>query len=202
MDESTRLRIFEPFFTTKSKGKGTGLGMPVVYGLMQSHNGLVDVVSQVGKGTSISLFFPIPKDRLPDPVEQPKVVPTNVEGTETVLIVDDEADVRYFLEVILKARGYRVLSARDAEEAIELLQSHPEEVHILFSDLGLPKLDGFGLSRRAKSLKPGLKTILTSGYADGSLKTRLVESGIEGFISKPYEVASLLQSLRAILDKR
>jgi len=170
--------------------------------LMQSHNGFVDVQSEVGKGTSIALFFPIPVDRVPNPVEQPSDSPKAVDGTETVLIVDDESDVRYFLEVILKSHGYRVLSARNGEEAMELVETHPDEIHLLFSDLGLPKLDGFGLSSSAKSLRHHLKTILTSGYTDGSVKTRMAEAGIDGFISKPYEVGALLQTLRAILDKR
>jgi len=201
MDEATRQRIFEPFFTTKPRGKGTGLGMPVVYGLMQSHNGLIDVQTEPGRGTSISLFFPIPAGPLPQNVEQPQDSPKAVDGTETVLIVDDEPDVRYFLEVILKARGYRILSARDAEEAIEKVRNHPDEVQVLFSDIGLPKLDGFGLSDRVKSLNPRLKTILTSGYADGSLKTKMTELGIDGFISKPYDVSALLQTIRNVLDK-
>jgi CheY-like chemotaxis protein len=201
MDEATRQRIFEPFFTTKSRGKGTGLGMPVVYGLMQSHNGLIDVQSEPGKGTSISLFFPIPTGPAPRNIELPSVPPQAVDGTETVLIVDDEPDVRYFLEVILKARGYGVISARDAEEALDLIQGRQDKIHLVFSDVGLPKLDGFALSNQAKSLHPGLKTVLTSGYTDGSLKTKMAELGIDGFISKPYDANALLQTIRGILDK-
>jgi two-component system cell cycle sensor histidine kinase/response regulator CckA len=201
MDEKTRERIFEPFFTTKAKGKGTGLGMPVVYGLMQSHNGLIDVRSEPGKGTSISLFFPVPAEPLPHPVERVPDVLASIEGTETILIVDDESDVRYFLEIILHAHGYRVRSARDAESALGCFSPDPNEIHLLFSDIGLPGIDGFELSRRARQLQPRLKTILCSGYLDGSLKIRMTEEGIDGFIAKPYSGNALLQTIRGILDK-
>jgi signal transduction histidine kinase len=202
MNEATRQRIFEPFFTTKPRGKGTGLGMPVVYGLMQSHNGFIDVKSEPGRGTSISLFFPVPTRPLSTQAERPLEAPQSVKGTETVLIVDDEPDVRHFLEIILKSHGYRVLSARDAETALELLPPSPEEVNLLFSDVGLPTIDGFELSRRVRQIQPRIKTILCSGYSDGSLKTKMAEQSIEGFVSKPYNTSELLQAIRGVLDKK
>jgi CheY-like chemotaxis protein len=201
MDEATRQRIFEPFFTRKPRGKGTGLGMPVVYGLMQSHNGLVDVRSEPGKGTSISLFFPIPTEPMAQPAERPADSPKSVEGTETVLIVDDETDVRYFLEIIFKSHGYHVLSAGNAEAAFEMMPLPPGKIDLLFSDVGLPTIDGFELSRRARKIQPRLKTILCSGYTDGSLKTKMAEEGIDGFVPKPYNTNELLQTIRNVLDK-
>ena len=201
MDEATRQRIFEPFFTTKPRGKGTGLGLPVVYGLMQSHDGLVDVQSEPGKGTSISLYFPIPTQPMAELIERPPEAPSSVEGTETVLIVDDESDVLYFLEIILKSHGYRVLSARDAETALDMISPVPGSIHLLFSDIGLPGINGFELIRLARQIQPGLKTILCSGYTDGSLKTRMAEQGIDGFVAKPYSGNALLQTIRSILDK-
>jgi CheY-like chemotaxis protein len=175
--------------------------MPVVYGLMQSHNGLIDVRSAPGKGTSISLFFPIPAEPMAQPVERPPEAPKSVDGTETVLIVDDEPDVRCFLEIVLKSHGYRVLSARSAETALEMAPLPPGEIHLLFSDVGLPKIDGFELSLRLRQIQPRLKTILCSGYTDGSLKTRMTEQGIDGFVPKPYNTKELLQTIRAVLDK-
>jgi signal transduction histidine kinase len=201
MDEATRQRIFEPFFTTKSKGKGTGLGMPVVYGLMQSHDGLIDVWSEPGKGTSISLFFPIPKQPLSRRTAHVPYAPQSVEGTETILIVDDESDVLYFLEIILEAHGYRVLSARNAETALNMFPPPPGEIHLLFSDIGLPTIDGFELNRRARQIQPGLKTILCSGYSDTALKTKMADQGIDRFIPKPYSGDALLKTIRAVLDK-
>jgi two-component system cell cycle sensor histidine kinase/response regulator CckA len=200
MDEATRHRIFEPFFTTKPLGKGTGLGMPVVYGLMQSHNGFIDVQSERGKGTSISLYFPIPTEAPPQAIERPLVSTPVAKGSETILIVDDEKDVRYFLEIILNLNGYRVLAASSAEAALEMLSSHPDEIHVLFSDVGLPQLDGFDLSKQAKVIRPRLKTILCSGYVDTKLKMRMAQENIDGFVPKPYETATLLQTMRSILD--
>jgi len=201
MDEETRQRIFEPFFTTKPRGKGTGLGMPVVYGLMQSHNGLVDVQSEIGRGTSISLYFPVPAEPLPHPTRQTPVSPNLVEGTETVLVVDDEPDVRYFLEVILKSNGYTVFSSRTAELALGRLPLPSGRVDLLFSDISLPSIDGFELSRRLREIQPGVKTILCSGYTDGGLKTKMAEHGIDGFVPKPYDMSELLRIIRAVLDR-
>jgi two-component system, cell cycle sensor histidine kinase and response regulator CckA len=175
--------------------------MPVVSGLMQSHNGLIDVQSSPGNGSSISLFFPMPTGPVPRLIEEPETSPHVVTGTERVMVVDDESDVGYFVAVILRAHGYDVMSARDAETALELIRACPDKIDLLFSDIGLPKRDGFSLSTEARKLKPGLKTILTSGYTDGSLKTRMGELGIDGFISKPYDATALLQTIRAILDK-
>jgi two-component system cell cycle sensor histidine kinase/response regulator CckA len=201
MDEATRQRIFEPFFTTKPRGKGTGLGMPVVYGLMQSHHGLIDVQSAPGQGTAISLFFPISEETpLPRIAPLPNL-PRAVDGTETVLIVDDESDLRNLVEMILSVHGYHVFPAKNAEEALAMLSAHPGEVHLLFSDVGLPTIDGFELSQRVKALHPRLKTVLCSGDADGDLKARLVGQGIDGFIAKPFGADGLLQVVRAVLDK-
>jgi signal transduction histidine kinase len=200
MDEATRQHIFEPFFTTKPKGKGTGLGMPVVYGLMQSHNGAIDVNSELGKGTAISLYFPIPSHATQSRVESIPEPSPPVGGSEAILVIDDETDVLYFLEIILQTQGYQVLSAPNAEIALEIFQTRMEEIQLVFSDIGLPRLDGFGLCAAARKLKPTVKTILASGYSDASLKTRMAEENIDGFLSKPYDMATLLQTIRGVLD--
>jgi signal transduction histidine kinase len=200
MDEVTRQHIFEPFFTTKPKGKGTGLGMPVVYGLMQSHNGVVDVWSEKGKGTTVSLFFPIPETAVPLP-EVKSVAPAKpANGTETVLIVDDESDVRYFMQIILQTHGYGVVAARNAEEALQILQARGDEIHLVFSDLGLSKMDGFGLALHVRKSYPRIKIILSSGYIDSAIKARMAEVKVDGFMSKPYETPVMLEMVRSILD--
>lgn len=201
MDEATRQHVFEPFFTTKGKGKGTGLGMPVVYGLIKSHNGLIDVQSELGKGTSISLYLPIPEK--PAPLSQKEEAATRaaVQGHESILVVDDETDVSYFVEIILKSHGYEIQTAASAEEALEKLRAGGEKINLLFSDIGLPRQDGFGLSVEARKIVPNLKIILASGYIDGTLKSKLTEMGINGFISKPYDMSTLLGSIRSTLDK-
>jgi len=202
MDETTRQHLFEPFFTTKPKGQGTGLGMPVVYGLMQSHNGFIDVQSELGKGTSISLFLPIPASQTPQLAVAPQNVPKPAGGTEVVLIVDDEPDVSYFVEVILKLHGYQVLTAVSAEEALDKLREDPDKVNLIFSDIGLPQLDGFGLAAEARKISPEVKVMMASGYIDSSLKTRMAEEHIDGFLAKPYDMNDLLENLRMVLDKR
>jgi signal transduction histidine kinase len=202
MDEETRQHIFEPFYTTKPKGQGTGLGMPVVYGLMQSHNGIIDIWSEKGKGTAVSLFFPIPESAAPAVKKTEDEPPVAAGGTETVLIVDDESDVRYFMRIILETRGYTVLAAPNAEEALEILKARGHEVHIIFSDLGLPKMDGFELSRNVRKTYPAIKIVLASGYLDSAIKSRMTDLGIDGFLSKPYDTSALLNSVRATLDKK
>jgi two-component system, cell cycle sensor histidine kinase and response regulator CckA len=201
MDETTREHIFEPFFTTKPKGKGTGLGLPVVYGLMQSHGGAVDVSSELGKGTSISLYFPLHTNgRLPHQTQKLPEIPRATKGSETILVIDDEPDVVAFLKVMLAAHGYRVLAAGNAEEALELFQAHQDEIDLLFSDFGLPTLDGFELSRLLRSLKPGLKTVLASGYAE-SIRAKMIDPGVSAFVSKPYTAEAVLHAIRAAMEK-
>jgi signal transduction histidine kinase len=203
MDEETRQHIFEPFFTTKPKGQGTGLGMPVVYGLMQSHNGIVDIWSEKEKGTKVSLFFPVPVDLAPAHMQKPaEAAPLPGKGTEKVLIVDDESDVLYFMKIILESYGYQVLAAPNAEEALEILGAGGSGVRLVFSDLGLPKMDGFGLSQQVKKSYPGIRIILASGYLDAAIKARMVEMEIDGFLSKPYDTVTLLGTVRSILDKK
>jgi DNA-binding response OmpR family regulator len=119
-----------------------------------------------------------------------------------VLIVDDEPDVSYFLEVILKANGYCILKAGSAEEALEKLRASSEKIDLLFSYVGLPQLDGFGLSMEARKLHPSMKIMLASGYVDAGLKTRMAEADIDGFIAKPYDMSDLLGNIRAILERR
>lgn len=201
MDEKTRQRIFEPFFTTKPRGKGTGLGLSVVYGLMQSHNGVVDVQSEVGRGTTVSLYFPPtnkPGNNKPRLQSSKTMSPL---GSETILIVEDEPEVRYFLKIIFQYHGYHVLIASNAEEAVDLFDAHQSYIDMLFSDIGLPGMDGFELCAKLKPRKPSLKLILCSGYAQGAYKTKMAEQGIDAFIPKPYEKNDVLNTVRAILDK-
>jgi CheY-like chemotaxis protein len=198
MTEETRSRIFEPFFTTKAKGKGTGLGMPVVYGVMQMHNGAIDVRSAVGRGTSIELYFPLITEEENPLVRQPVAVSKPTRGTETLLVVDDEPDVVSFLRFMLEAEGYRVLTAGNAEEALALFGQHRDEIQLLFSDLGLPTLSGYDLSEILQRLRPGLKSVLGSGYADTEVKEHLHDTG---FIAKPYAPQNVLATIRAALDE-
>ncbi len=200
IDSTTREHVFEPFFTTKERGHGTGLGLPVVYGLMQAHHGYVDVKSEMGKGTAISLFFPVPK---PNPGKAAPVARGSdpaLSGSETILVVEDEGDVRFFLETIFKSHGYHVLCAADSEQALNLFREHQDEIGLVFSDIGLPKVDGITLCNKLRTLKPGLRIILASGYPTKEFKERINALGPEAFLSKPYNADDILQTVRNVLN--
>jgi two-component system, cell cycle sensor histidine kinase and response regulator CckA len=201
MEESVRQHIFEPFFTTKPSGKGTGLGLPVVYGLMQNHHGFVDVKSELGVGTTFTLFFPVPSPGERGVMEETEALPIRSSGSETILVVEDEADVAKFLETLFALSGYKVLLAKGSQEAIETFSELREEIHLVFSDVDLAKVDGFALCTRLKELKPDLKVILTSGHIDRSIEERQKQYGIDAFVPKPYNPQELVRRVRAALDR-
>ncbi len=200
IDSTTREHVFEPFFTTKERGRGTGLGLPVVYGLMQAHRGLVNVESEIGKGTSISLYFPVPKAGEENPATLAHEIDPLLNGSETVLIVEDEEDVRFFLETMLHTHGYHVLCAGDSEQALALFKEHAADIQLVFSDIGLPRVDGIDLCEKLRKLKPGVRLILASGYPTKEFKERINALGPEVFLSKPYQAGDILQTVRRTLD--
>jgi two-component system, cell cycle sensor histidine kinase and response regulator CckA len=200
IDSNAREHVFEPFFTTKERGHGTGLGLPVVYGLMQAHHGYVDVKSEIGKGTAVSLFFPAPKLNAANPPPAVHHSPPALNGSETILVVEDEADVCIFLEAMLRSQGYHVLRAADSDEALQLFKEYQDEIRLVFSDIGLPKVDGIHLCEKLRKLKPDLLIILASGYPTKEFKARVNALGPEAFLSKPYTSQDILQTVRMTLD--
>ena len=200
IDSTTREHVFEPFFTTKERGRGTGLGLPVVYGLMQAHRGYVNVKSEIGKGTSISLFFPVPKQIAPSAPPVAHQSDPSLSGTETILVVEDEADVSFFLETILQSHGYRVLCAADAEQATNLFKEHRNKIQLVFSDIGLPRVDGITLCEKLRTMVPKLPLILASGYPTKEFKERINQLGPQAFLSKPYNTNDILQTVRKALN--
>jgi signal transduction histidine kinase len=197
IDPTVREHIFEPFYTTKERGRGTGLGLPVVYGLIQAHDGWIDIDSKPGQGTTISLFFPT----LPDhPAQTPSVMDSQPRGTETLLVIEDEEDVSYFLETILTSHGYEVLIAHEHEKALQLFAERQQDIRLVLSDIGLPKVDGITICGKLKCMKPELQIILCSGYASKDFKARMERLGIESFIAKPYRTTEILGTVRRVLD--
>ena len=196
IDSTTREHVFEPFFTTKERGHGTGLGLPVVYGLMQAHRGYVDVKSEIGRGTAISLFFPVPAAQASTTPAVAHHSDPALSGSETILVVEDEADVSVFLETMLESHGYRVLTAADFDQALTLFKEHRGEIHLVFSDIGLPKVDGIALCEKLRALKPGIPLILASGYPTKEFKDRINELGPQAFLSKPYSTQDILLTVR------
>jgi len=199
IDSLTRDHVFEPFFTTKERGRGTGLGLPVVYGLMQAHHGHVEVKSEMGLGTSISLYFPVPKT-IAAPVA-PSATPAGHEspGRETLLVVEDEPDVRFFLETVLRTHNYAVHAVADFDEAMEVFLQHRDTIRLVFSDVGLPRIDGIALGQKLRELKPDLPIVLASGYPTKEYRDRINELGAQAFLSKPYNAQDILKSIRLAL---
>ncbi len=200
MDETIRKRIFEPFFTTKELGKGTGLGLSVVYGVMQSHEGFADVESQVGKGTKFHLFLPAAlrsadAEQKGSRTEQP--VPG---GNETVLLVEDEEALLALVRRALEAKGYRVLAAHDGLEALDFYRRHSDQISVVVTDMGLPKLGGWEAAQRMKEINKGAKIILASGFLEPGRKERLSREGITHFIQKPYNPNQVLAAIREVID--
>lgn len=201
MDEETRARIFEPFFTTKETGKGTGLGLAVVFGIIESHYGLIDVQSEVGRGTTFSFYFPVrpvPSGTLKPELNKPADVPG---GTETLLLVEDEQMLRELLSGLLVEKGYTVLTAADGKEAITLYDKHKTEISLVLCDLDLPKLDGHEVLKEIKKINPDVKFILASGYIDPVQKIEITKSGLSAILQKPYIPGEMMKKIRATLDK-
>ena len=201
IDAKTRERIFDPFFTTKEKGKGTGLGLSVVYGVMQTHHGFVDVESEEGKGSTFYLYLPVQFDSNLDQ-EQIDIVSHDAPGgTETLLLVEDEEILRMLVQKVLESKGYRVFTAADGFEAVNVYSAHKNLINLVLTDVGLPKMTGFGEFTRLKEINPNVKVLLTSGFFEPDIKSEMVKAGVKGFLNKPYKPEDALRLIREVLDK-
>jgi len=198
MDEQTKQRIFEPFFTTKAKHKGTGLGLAMVYGIVKQNKGNVYVYSEPGKGTTFKIYWPITDETaktLEKVVEQ-----KNLSGTETILIVEDDEEVRKLGALLLSSLDYKVYQASNGQTALELIESESLSIDLLITDLIMPEMNGKELADRISVMFPHVKTIYVSGYTDSYIVNNgLLEKGVN-FVSKPYSVKNLVAKVRQVLD--
>lgn len=201
MDEITQLRIFDPFFTTKEKGKGTGLGLSVVYGVLQSHHGFIDVESQMGHGTTFTLALPVPHVPTMKLETELSEASTQVQGTETILLIEDESLLLDMLQTSLESEGYSIYKAPDGETAIQMYKQHEQTIALVVSDVGLPKMNGFDVFKKLKEIDPDIKVILASGFFEPKVKMTLQHDGVRGFIQKPYVPQEILQKIRNVLDE-
>jgi PAS domain S-box-containing protein len=198
MDKATQAKIFEPFFTTKEPGRGTGLGLAIVYAMVKQHKGFILVYSEPGLGTTFKLFLP-----QADPLQQDLLaVPVAAlrGGTETILIAEDDPDVRSLTQKVLEDFGYRIIAAADGEEAIRQFQAQADAIQLILVDMVMPKQGGAEVYRAAKAFKPGIRAIFTSGYMASNLPAgSSLQEGLN-YLPKPTSPIELLNKVREVLD--
>ncbi len=199
MDAGTRARIFEPFFTTKGHGKGTGLGLATVYGVVKQSGGFIWVYSELDHGTTFKIYLPQVTADV-DRLVAEKVAAGPVPGTETVLFVEDEESVRELVRDYLGRTGYRVLDAADGVQALDVAATHRGPIHILVTDVVMPRLSGRELVTRLTAARPDVKVLYISGYTDDSIFRHGVLEGGVAFLQKPFNLRDLAQKIRQVLD--
>jgi PAS domain S-box-containing protein len=198
MDQKTRERIFEPFFTTKDVGRGTGLGLAMVYGIIKQHNGFVEVESEVGMGTTLKIYLPVVQ-RVAD-TTQPVDVPAVTGGTETILVAEDDETVRKYITSVLTQFGYAVIQAGNGEDAVKKYMANRGAIQLLLLDVLMPKKNGKEVYDKIRIFKPDIKALFLSGYASDIMSQKgMLEKGLN-FIYKPIPMNDLLRKVRAILD--
>jgi len=199
MEKSVVDHIFEPFFTTKKFGKGTGLGLASVYGIVKSYDGFISCYSEVGQGTIFKIYLPAAaSETLPEAKKVAADLPAR--GTEVVLLVDDEESIRTFAAEVLQRYGYRVLTTASGEEALEVIMRKGAEIALVILDLGMPGMGGHKCLQEIKKDDPAMKVLIASGYAMSGPVQKSLEAGAAGYIGKPYQISKLLQKVREILD--
>jgi signal transduction histidine kinase len=202
MDELTQSRIFEPFFTTKEVGKGTGLGLATVYGVVKQSGGYIWVHSEPGHGTAFKIYLPMVEALAETPARvQPREEP--LRGSGTILIVEDDASLREVTCEFLKSSGYTVLEAESPDEALRAVERHDGPIDLLLTDMILPKMNGRELAARLGAARPGMKILYVSGYTDGIVRAdaqRVLEPGL-AFLQKPYTRYALTQKVREVLER-
>jgi two-component system cell cycle sensor histidine kinase/response regulator CckA len=199
MDRATLARIFEPFFTTKGPGSGTGLGLAMVYGVVKQSGGCIWVDSEVEKGTTFKIYLPQVTETAETPVSK-KSQQVRKQGSETILLVEDDPAVRELVSAMLTAQGYSVLISENPQDVGTMCERHPGRIHLLLTDLILPGINGREIAKRVGSLRPDIKVLFMSGYTDDAL---IHSHGFEttfAFLQKPFSSVTLAAKVREALD--
>ena len=200
MDKKTMERIFEPFFTTKALGKGTGLGLAMVYGLVKQHQGSIICYSEPEVGTTFKIYFP---SLLPqNDSDESKISQSSIGGTETILLVDDEENVRDVGKDLLEGSGYTVITASSGREALELYRDKRSSISLIILDLIMPEMGGKECLEGLLKIDSSVKTLICSGYSANGTAKEAVATGAKGFISKPYNLNEMLAQIRRIIDPK
>jgi two-component system cell cycle sensor histidine kinase/response regulator CckA len=199
MDEATRLRVFEPFFTTKEQGKGSGLGLATVYGIVTQSGGHVWVYSEPGHGTVFKVYLPRAEAVKPVPVAEHERAAARKGGWETVLLVEDESAVRALAREVLRRHGYVVLEARHGVDALRLAERHPDDIHLMITDVVMPHMGGRELAERLIAVRPNMKVLFMSGYTDQAVMDRHITPG-SAFLQKPFTPQAFARKVRTVLD--
>jgi len=199
MDKETQTRIFEPFFTTKAVGKGTGLGLSTVFGIVRQSGGSIWVYSEPGAGASFKVYLPR-SESADAPLSSP-APPTSLYGTETILVVEDQDEVRRVAQEILTRYGYHVLAAQNAGEALLTCERHPRSIHLLLTDVVMPIMSGRELAERLLTIRPELRVLYMSGYTDNAIVHHgILDSGI-AYVQKPLLPDVLARRVREVLER-
>jgi CheY-like chemotaxis protein len=198
MDEATRARIFEPFFTTKEMGRGTGLGLATVYGIVKGHNGMINVYSEKGHGTVFKIYFPATdKELLPEY----KPVASLARGDETILLIDDEASVIAVTRELLEALGYGVICVSGGAAAVDVYKKKHKKISMVILDMIMPGMSGSETFDALKAINPQVKVIFSSGYSISGEAADIMKKGCRAFIQKPFSIADISQKIRETLEK-
>ncbi|MBL8795870.1 MAG: response regulator [Planctomycetia bacterium] len=200
MSAEIRSHIFEPFFTTKEPGKGTGLGLPTVYGIVTQNQGFLEVDSTPGQGTTFRIYWPAIAAIQPLGKSDPNLRRAAL-GSETVLLAEDEDGVRQLAAMVLKANGYTVLEARNGSDALEIVRQHPQTIHMLVTDVVMPRMNGQQLAEQSAAIRPEMRVIFITGYTDDStVRQQLTKAGVT-LVQKPFSPSDLVRKVREVLDQ-
>jgi two-component system cell cycle sensor histidine kinase/response regulator CckA len=200
MTNEVREHIFEPFFTTKGKDKGSGLGLSTVYGIVKQSNGHINVYTEVGHGTTFRIYFPIAQSSAADIQFDELKTPSAEKGSETILVVEDESGVRDLVVDVLESAGYTVLAASDGEKAEKLCQKHPSPIHLLITDMVLPRMSGRDVAVKCSQYHSKAKVLFMSGYTDDVIfHSGALDPGM-AFIEKPFTPDTFLRKVREVLN--
>jgi CheY-like chemotaxis protein len=196
-DPSIIDRIFEPYFTTKERGKGSGLGLSLVHGIVKQCGGTITIESEQSKGTRFVIYLPvIQKETKPEATVDEAII----KGTGTVLFVDDEESIVVTLCEVLQVLGYKVVSSVDSQEALELFRENPDKFDVVLTDMTMPKMTGFKLSQEILGIRSDVPIILATGFAEGINEKMVKKSGIRELLMKPYSPEKLSQAIQRVLE--